>query len=195
MPCTPGYIRRPFFLNESVILFVRDIMVLPVLKLALLAVKQVAKPVANRIKGAALGSERFRQVMVRTGRRLHLNAFQVDRMADGKASLEAHYVPKIKEKEALERGSDFLAEMVVYSITAGVLGVEQWYSKKKERERSALEAAKLAAKEADARRLNALNEEQQWAEFKRLHQALVALQGRVNELEERGSRRWFGGRA
>merc|ERR1712167_32125 len=170
------------------------LMVLPVLKLALLAVKQVAKPVANRIKGAALESEGLRRVMERAGRRIHLNAFQVQRIADGKATLEAHYVPKIKDTEALERGSDFLAEMVVYSITAGVLGVEQWYSKRKERDRLAIEAATLAAKEAEQRRLNALNEEQQWAEFKTLHQAVAALQGRVNELEERGSRRWFGGR-
>lgn len=43
--------------------------------------------------------------------------------------------------------------MVVYTITVGVLGVEQWYSKKMEREAEALEAARAAAKAAEARKL------------------------------------------
>lgn len=56
-------------------------MVLPVLKLGLLAVKQVAKPVANRIKGVALRSEVFRGIMVRGGQRLHRNVYQLERIS------------------------------------------------------------------------------------------------------------------
>mmetsp|Transcript_40192 Transcript_40192/g.80568 ORF Transcript_40192/g.80568 Transcript_40192/m.80568 type:complete len:169 (-) Transcript_40192:155-661(-) len=168
-------------------------MVLPVIKLGLLAVKQVAKPVANRIKGAAIESETFRSIMVSAGQRLHRNVFQLGRIADGKATVKAQYVPRIKEQEALERGSDFLAEMVVYSITAGVVGVDQWYSKKKERQREAKEAVREAAKAAEVNRLREENEERQWAEFQRLHLTIAELQARLHKLEQNGARRWFVG--
>ena len=81
-------------------------MVLPFIKLAFIAVKQVAKPVAQRIKSGALANERFHGYMVAVGRRLHVNVTQLERVADGQAMLKKERLPVLGEKEALQRGSD-----------------------------------------------------------------------------------------
>lgn len=51
---------------------------LPLIKLGLLAVKQVAKPVAQRIKVYASTHPTFSGLMVRMGRMLHVNTLQVE---------------------------------------------------------------------------------------------------------------------
>ena len=79
-------------------------MVLPVVKLAFLAVKQVAKPVANRIKSSALQSDTIRAAMVAVGRRLHYNNIQIARIADGQAALKKERVQVLNEKEVCAAG-------------------------------------------------------------------------------------------
>ena len=154
-------------------------MVLPVIKLAFLAVKQVAKPVANRLKEGALSSDRLRGAMIKVGRRLHFTVFQIDRLADGKDMLKAERVRTLSEKEALTRGSDFLAEMVVYTFSAGILGAEQWISKQKEKRAELKQAAKEEAERESQRK----NEERQWVEFEILHGKLELLQIRLAAME------------
>jgi hypothetical protein len=148
-------------------------MVLPFVKLGLLAVKQVSKPVASRIKSSALRSDVLQKAMVRVGRGLHYNAFQLERIADGKGALKKERVPTLDSKAAMERGSDFLAEMVVFTIGVGVLGIEQWHSKSKETAKAEKEELKQAAKDAEARRLKELNERQQWAELSGLREEVL----------------------
>ena len=75
--------------------------------------------------------------------------------------------------------------MVIYGVSVGVLGAEQWISKGKEKRA----AAKEVAKEAEAQRLAEVNEENQWQEFRRLNERIVQLQERVTTLEEAEPRR------
>ena len=154
---------------------------LPLMKLFFVAVKQVAKPVASRVKAYAVGHPRFSSLMGRLGNGLYRNSVQIERMADGKEQLAN--VVRLNEKKAVERGSDFLAEMVVYIVSAGTLGVEYIVSKRKDE-----------AKAADAKREREANEELQWQEFAQLHKRVANLQSAVLELvaerEERERRSW-----
>merc|ERR1719263_1226819 len=165
-------------------------MVLPVLKLGLIAVKQISKPVASRIKAAALTSDIIKQMMVRVGRRLHYNVFQLERVADGRPVMSKEQVPVLNEKLASERGADFLAEMVVFGVAAGALGIEQWESRRRERAAAAALERHEADKEAEAIRRQELNEQRQWAELSRLHQTVDELKARLAHLETRRPR-WF----
>ena len=155
---------------------------LPLVKLFFVAVKQLAKPVANRVKSYAVGNPRFSTLMGRLGNQLYRNNVQLERMADGKEQL-AH-VFKLNEKRAVEQGSEFLAEMVIYTFSATTLGIEYFISKRKE-----------DAKAAEAKRLEEANEELQWQEFAQLHKRVANLQSAVVELvaerEERERRSWW----
>ena len=154
-------------------------MVLPLVKLGFLAVKQIAKPVAQRLKNQALNSPRWQRALVATGRRLHYNKLQIERIADGKALLKRERAPVLERKQALMDGADFLAEMVIYGVSASILGIEYWTSRKKD----LAKAAKEAAKEATTQRLKEANEELQWQEFRQLNLRVAELNGRVAELE------------
>ena len=163
-------------------------MVLPLVKLGFLAVKQIAKPVAQRLKNQALNSPRWQRALVATGRRLHYNKLQIERIADGKALLKRERAPVLEQKQALMDGADFLAEMVIYGVSASILGIEYWTSRKKD----LAKAAKEAAKEAETQRLKEANEELQWQEFRQLNLRVAELNGRVAELEAaRSGGGWF----
>lgn len=164
---------------------------LPLVKLGFLAVKQVAKPVAARVKSHAKGHPVFQSYMARLGAFLHKNSVQIDRMADGKEQLTPTamrlLLAKQNEAAAVEKGSDFLAEVVIYGISAGVLGFEYVMSKRKEEKKAAEEA-----------RVREANEELQWQEFKQLNTRVANLQSAVLELvrereEQQQRRRWWGG--
>ena len=167
---------------------------LPLIKLGFLAVKQVAKPVANRVKLYAKNAPGFQSYMARLGAFLYKNNVQIERMADGKEKLTPTamrlLLAKQNEAAAVEKGSDFLAEMIIYGISASVLGFEYVITKRKEEKKAAEEA-----------RLQEANEQLQWQEFKQLNLRVANLQSAVLELvrereqrnEELQRRRWWGG--
>ena len=158
---------------------------LPLIKLAFLAVKQVAKPVASRIKAHAREAPFFRGTMIALGRKLHFGSVQLERIADGKAALR--HVSDLTEQVAVERGTDFLAEAVVYSVSASIVGYEFVMSERK----AQAQAAKEAAKEAEVLRLKEANEELQWQELRQMHLIQSDLRHRLMLLEEERSRRWW----
>jgi len=127
--------------------------------------------------------------MVAVGRRLHFNMVQINRLADGESFLKRERVSVLNEKEALTRGSNFLAEMVVYSVSASILGAELWMSDQKAKKA----AAEQAAKEKEALRLKEANEELQWQEFRQLNLKLAEVQERLSavEAEARQRGRWW----
>lgn len=151
----------------------------PLIKLAFLAVKQAAKPVASRLKNFAKDHPSYRRGMVRIGRGLHWNELQLDRLAEGKARL-ARIPPggQLKESEAVERAGDFVAEGFIYSVSATILGVEYVLSKRKEEKKA-----------AEAERKEAANEARQWQELRRLNDEVSRLNAEVSRLTER--RGWF----
>ena len=90
----------------------------------------------------ALRSDTLRRAMVSVGRRLHFNVTQLRRIADGRNALKREQIKEIDEEAALTRGSDFLAEMVVYGVSISCVGLEQWYSARKARKAAAEEEAR-----------------------------------------------------
>lgn len=94
----------------------------PLIKLGFLAVKQIAKPVGQRIKAYAVAGERFQRYMVAMGQFLHRRAIQVERASDGKEQLKT--IAPLNEQRAIDRGADFVAECVVYSVSASVVAAE-----------------------------------------------------------------------
>ena len=166
------------------------------MKLLFVAVKQVAKPVANRIKLQAIDGPTFRGLLVRMGQAIDYSTIQLNRIAEGQATLKRERVARLNEKDALARGADFLAEMVVYAFSAGVVGAEYWMSESSKR----AAAAKLAAKEAHQLREKEANEELQWQEFRQLNRKVAELQDRLasveaqaqrDDAERRGRQRWW----
>jgi len=163
------------------------LMVLPILKLAFLAAKQVAKPIANQIKHYAINHPTLRESMISVGRRLNYNLVQLNRIAEGHTFLKRERVPVINEKDALVKGADFLAEVVVYSISASALLAEYFISKKNSRK------AEAKAKDEAAK-----NEARQWEEFRQLNLRLAEVQDRLRAVEEAEEarrlqqQRWFG---
>ncbi|EOD23904.1 hypothetical protein EMIHUDRAFT_206880 [Emiliania huxleyi CCMP1516] len=69
------------------------------IKLGFLAIKQVAKPVAARIKASARTSDTFRKLILAVGQRLHRNTLQLDRIAEGKG-VEYYMSQKSSAKKA-----------------------------------------------------------------------------------------------
>uniref|UniRef100_A0A7S0LHK1 OPA3-like protein n=1 Tax=Coccolithus braarudii TaxID=221442 RepID=A0A7S0LHK1_9EUKA len=152
-------------------------MVLPLVKLVVMGVKQLAKPVSNRIKASAIQSNALRSTMVKVGRQIRFNGMQIERIADGKSLLKRERVPKINEKEALERGAEFLGEMFIYGVSVLGLAVEQMYSQRKAAEAAATEAEKLRLKEA--------SDAQHRREFEQLRLQVAALQRRLASIERK----------
>ena len=161
---------------------------LPLIKLAFLAVKQVAKPIATRVKTSARENPLFRSTIIATGRRLHFGSVGIEHYADGASLRQVRQMLRgladPPEAKALERGTDFVAEMVVYSVSASIIGAEYYMSEKK----AAKTAAAKAARVAEVLRLKELNEELQWQEVRQLHLILSDVRYRLQKLEER---RWW----
>lgn len=175
----------------------------PFLKLAFLAVKQLSKPIANRAKAAARNSDAFRGIVVAVGRQIHQLQIQLTRLAEGKVSL-AHITP-LREQAAVDRGAEFVSEMVIYSVAASTIVYEYQQSasekKRKEAEAAAEEERRLEANKALEQRqceqLDMLNkritllDEQLWAlrQEQAAHRAAERARG---ERAAQGWWRWFG---
>ena len=167
----------------------------PVAKLFLLAVRQVSKPIANRIKSAAKTSDNFRAASVGLGRWLYRTQIQLARVAEGKHSL-AH-VSQLNEDKATERAAEFVSEAVIYSV-AGSTVVYEWRQQQAEKARKERQAEVAEQKRIEAALENA---RRQWDEFGALARRITQLDEQMRQLyesharaEERAKRRgWFGG--
>ena len=96
---------------------------LPLFKLASLAVKQAAKPVANVIKRGAKESEIFKKYLCYyPGQVYHRLEFRVRmRLMGHKGKIE---VEPLRENAAVDLGAEMLGEVVVFSIGVAVLYAE-----------------------------------------------------------------------
>jgi len=120
----------------------------PLIKLFFLAVRQLSKPIANRAKGFARESEGFRSMTVAVGRFMHRFQLQLGRVADGKESL-SHIAP-LNEQAAVNRGSEFLSEFIIYTIAGGTVVYEFNQQQHEKRRKDQQAAEQEARKEADA---------------------------------------------
>ncbi|KAG8190847.1 hypothetical protein JTE90_028343 [Oedothorax gibbosus] len=111
----------------------------PIVKLAALAVRQISKPLANRLKAKAKNSHFFRTyVCMPPAQFYHWVEVNVKmRMLNlGKP----HEVPKLNETMAIELGADLLGEATIFMVAVLTLTAEYVRTSRNEK-------AKLAATE------------------------------------------------
>lgn len=129
---------------------------LPMLKLAGLLVKTLAKPVANRLKVEAGKHPKLSAYIVYIGQFAHQISSRANVLAAGYRFLGVK--PLLKE-EALSKGVNFLSESLVFTVAGAVIVVEYARSEAKSAEKSAIANAKEEAyRKAVSDRIEALEQ-------------------------------------
>lgn len=108
---------------------------IPAAKLIALTMKTVAKPFAKVIQNRAQNNESFRKTCVWIGNTQYKTSGYLNRMVrKQKSSTKLHTIDDVK---AVQIGSDFLGQTVVYSIGVAILAGEYRYNniKKKDLEK------------------------------------------------------------
>ncbi|CAL1288561.1 unnamed protein product [Larinioides sclopetarius] len=161
----------------------KNMVAFPLVKLAALALRQISKPLANRLKTKAKSSHFFRTYICMPPAQLyHWVEVNVKmRMLNlGKPS----EVPKLNETMAIELGADLLGEATIFMIAVFTLSAEYVRTSRNEK-------AKLAATEERFRNIHDdIDElkfivEKQNAELLHLTRMYNAMEEKVETLESK----------
>lgn len=144
--------------------------ILPVMKFAEVALKQIAKPVSKQLLDGALAYPQVTKFCVTIGQTLHYINVRVTRSAEGQSS--SRRIFELPEEKAKDAGALFLGEVIVFSLT-GVIIAWQYYVTAK---------ASQDAAEAEER-----NEQLRAAEK---HAELLQRDMRLSQLEASVSNLW-----
>ena len=125
----------------------------PLLKLSLLVVKQVAKPLGSRVKSFARDSDAFRAVAESIGNRLHKWTLQLGRIADGRETLE--HIRPLSAEAAVGRAGDFIAEVVGYIVVATTVVYEFRQASAEKADKEAAAVKRRAERWAEQQRAEA----------------------------------------
>jgi|LauGreDrversion4_2_1035121.scaffolds.fasta_scaffold123870_2 hypothetical protein len=98
--------------------------ILPVMKFAEVALKQIAKPVSKQLLEGALAYPHVTKFCVTIGQTLHYINVRVTRSAEGQSS--SRRIFELPEEKAKDAGALFLGEVIVFSLT-GVIIAWQYY--------------------------------------------------------------------
>ena len=98
--------------------------ILPVMKFAEVALKQIAKPVSKQLLDGALAYPEVTKFCIRIGQLLHYINVRVTRSAEGQAT--SRKIFELPEEKAKDAGALFLGEVLVFSLTGALVGW-QWY--------------------------------------------------------------------
>ncbi len=144
------------------------------IKMLILSIKTISKPISKRLKLAAADSERFKDVCILVGRAVNQLTHQVNvRLVGGKAIK----LKPLGESEAVSRGAEVVGEGFVYGTSVLLLVGEyarRDYVKDKEK-----------AEKAEKKRASRLRKATALAlRFKHIEGEMHELRNRVKELEE-----------
>ena len=106
--------------------------ILPVIKLAEVALKQIAKPVSKQLLEGALSYPQVTRFCVRIGQMLHYINVRVTRSAEGQSS--SRRIFELPEDKAKDAGALFLGEVIVFSLTGVIVGWQLWVGQKASQE-------------------------------------------------------------
>lgn len=147
-------------------------------KLGTLALKTMAKPLADRFKGFVMTHPSGRQAALALARRLHRAEVTVSRRADGKVGKA--FIGEMTEERGVELASKLASEGFVFTVGAGLVGLEYERNRRKDeaKKRDEAEARREAAAAAAAEReeLRLVNEAQE--------RRLAELAGRLRSVED-----------
>jgi hypothetical protein len=156
-------------------------------KLGTLALKTLAKPLADRFKGYVMTHPSGRQAALALAQRLHRVEVTVARRADGREGRA--FIGDMTEERGVELASKLASEGFVFCVGAGLVGLEYERNRRKDeaKREAEAEARRRAAAQALAEReqLRVVNEAQEarLAELaRRLRSVEDAVGGVVAEL-------------
>ncbi|KAL7424696.1 hypothetical protein Q5752_000380 [Cryptotrichosporon argae] len=132
-------------------------------KIFSLAVKTLAKPIANTIKAQATQHESFRNICIGLAQRMHRTEA---RMRMGLLNEEAKNIKPLNDTRAVQNGATTLAETFLFLVGAGLVLGESYRSARKEGRRRDEVADRLDALEAELRDVRArvlVQTAQEWA--------------------------------
>jgi hypothetical protein len=125
--------------------------ILPVMKLAEVALKQIAKPVSKQLLEGALSYPKVTRFCVSIGQMLHYINVRVTRSAEGQSS--SRRIFELPEDKAKDAGALFLGEVMVFSLTGVIVGWQIWVSQKASQDeilrKEQYEQLRLAEKHAE----------------------------------------------
>eukprot|EP00192_Tetraselmis_astigmatica_P014898 CAMPEP_0117668298 /NCGR_PEP_ID=MMETSP0804-20121206/11467_1 /TAXON_ID=1074897 /ORGANISM="Tetraselmis astigmatica, Strain CCMP880" /LENGTH=175 /DNA_ID=CAMNT_0005476165 /DNA_START=252 /DNA_END=779 /DNA_ORIENTATION=+ len=160
------------------------------LKMATLALKTLAKPVAGRMQAWALGHPYWRGQLINMAQTMHRVEVRITRGAEGKEGKA--FVGQMTEEKAMELASKLVSEGFVFSVGAGVVVYEYVVSRKKEAAK-AIAAEHSKRQEMDraaAQRAELLQEnERQNRLLKELSERLESLEAELHKEQEPRQRR------
>ena len=143
---------------------------IPVMKLAEVAMKQIAKPVSKLLLQSALSNPGVTKLCVKIGQTLHYVNVRVTRTAEGQTT--SRRIFDLPEEKARDAGALFLGEVIVFTLTGAIVGWQIWVSQKASYE--------SAAKEEHYEQLRAAEK----------HAELVSRDLRLSELERNVHMLW-----
>ncbi|TYJ55811.1 hypothetical protein B9479_003463 [Cryptococcus floricola] len=126
-------------------------------KIFSLAVKTLAKPIANTIKAQATQHETFRTICMGLAQGMHRTEA---RMRMGLLNAEAGNVKPLNDTRAIQNGATTLAETFLFLVGAGLIVGESIRSSKKESKRRDKVSDRLDGLEEEVKRLNGLLDEE-----------------------------------
>ncbi|KJE91403.1 hypothetical protein CAOG_02540 [Capsaspora owczarzaki ATCC 30864] len=118
----------------------------PLIKLGYLALRQMAKPIANVVKTSVVARPLPRKVMVKFGQGFNQVYTRMQLLSMGH---RATAVKPLTEEQALQYGSDILGEFILFGIAASLLFHEFTGSAEKEAAKQAKLASTLAGLRTD----------------------------------------------
>ena len=140
------------------------------MKLAEVALKQIAKPVSRQLLEGALAYPQVTRVCVNIGQMLHYINVRVTRSAEGQSS--SRRIFELPEDKAKDAGALFLGEVIVFSLTGVIVGWQLWMSQKASQD--------AAIREEQYQQLRAAEK----------HAELLARDMRISELEWNVTQMW-----
>ncbi|KFM63192.1 putative OPA3-like protein, partial [Stegodyphus mimosarum] len=153
----------------------------PLVKLAALALRQISKPLANRLKNRAKNSLFFRTYICMPPAQLyHWVEVNVKmRMLNLGKPTE---VPKLNEAMAIELGADLLGEATIFMVAVLTLTAEYVRNARNEKAKEAAKEERFRSIENDVEDLKFVVEKQN-AELHHLTRMYYAMEEKVKEIE------------
>jgi optic atrophy 3 protein len=152
-------------------------------KVGTLALKTLAKPLADRFKGYVMTHPRGREAALALAQRLHRVEVTVARRADGKEGRA--FIGEMTEERGVELASKLASEGFVFAVGAGLVGLEYERNRRKDeaKKRDELAARRRAAAVAEAEReaLRLVNERQE-QRLAELATRLLAVEAAVGDV-------------
>ncbi|WWC87937.1 uncharacterized protein L201_002837 [Kwoniella dendrophila CBS 6074] len=121
-------------------------------KIFSLAVKTLAKPIANTIKAQATQHETFKNICIGLAQRMHRTEARM-RMGLLNAG-ESSQIKPLNDARAIQNGATTLAETFLFLVGAGLIVGESFRSSRKEEKRRDAVQDRLQELESEVKRLN-----------------------------------------